>query len=166
MKPLPDFLRLSDEDAAREKQRQDKLRQDFNSRVKLTSVEVEAGRAQMLVPSLIEGIASAEGEEKDRLKNQLAEAYAAQGFFLKASRIAVDKDERKFYRDASAALTQKECSCSGPIETVENRQVKMPKYRVIKEINSLVHGQFGFLVECQKCGNWCFVGSDATANVS
>lgn len=161
MAELPDFLRLPDEDVAREKLRQERLRQDFNSRARLSAVEVEFGRAQAMQKTLEQNArAATEPEDKAHAKRQLAEAYAAQGYFLKASRITTDADERKFYKKAAEAIFNgRECACSPPIETIGGKQLRLPKYRVIREVNSVKHGQFGFLVECNRCENWTFVGS-------
>jgi hypothetical protein len=158
---LPDFLNLSDEDVKREKQRQERLRLDFNTRAKQSSIELEASRAAVLMDSLIQSVKTAKGNDKIRAKNQLAEAYAAQGQFLKAAQTAADKGERAFYRKAAdAVFNGKECLDGPNIHMVDGRNIRLPKHRVIREVNSLKAGCFGFLVECNTCHQWTFMGSN------
>lgn len=159
---LPDFLKLPEEDVAREKHRQERLRQEFNSRARLSPAEQEAGRAQAIEPTLRQSLrATKDPAEKMRLKSQLAEAQAAQGHFLQASRTTGVKEERAFYKKAAEAIFNgRECPCSPPLETVNGKTIRLPRYRAIKEVNSLKHHQFGYIVECNRCGNWAFVGSN------
>lgn len=159
---LPDYLQLSDHQIAREKERQDRLRKSFNSRVRLSPAASEAARAQILEPSLRDAIKDAGSvDDLKQAKNRFAEAVAAQGRFKEAAEYTSDPVAEEFYRKAADTIFNgRECSCAGPLSSAGGRTVRLPKYRTIKEIYSLVLGQFAFLVECNKCQNWAVLGSD------
>lgn len=157
---IPDFARLSDADAERETSRQERLRRDFNSRIRLSPAEIEAGRAQILTENLAQAVETApDTVEGDRLRSQLAEQYAAQGYFLKAAETEPNPEEQEFYTKVAEAVNREpntRCECAEESRTVGKARIRLPKYRVIKEINSLPAGAFGFLVECNSCGEWFF----------
>lgn len=161
MEPLPDFLQLSDDDLEREKQRQDRLRRDFNSRVKQAPVQEEMARAMILEESLQTSLTNADADIRDHIADRLADNLAAQGRFVEAATTASNEDLRTFYKKAAEAIyDNSECACDGKIESVGQTRIQLPKYRVLKEIYSLKSGQFGFLVECNACGQWNFLAND------
>lgn len=161
MEPLPDFLRLSEDDLARETERQDRLRRDFNSRAKQPPVQEEAARAMILETSLRASLENADADVKNHIADRLADNLAAQGRFSEASTTASDESLRTFYKKAAKAIyDNSECLCDGRIENVGQTRIQLPKYRVLKQVYSLRAGQFGYLVECNVCGQWNFLGDD------
>lgn len=161
MEPLPDFLKLSEDDLEREKQRQDRLRRDFNSRVKQSPVQEEMARAMILEESLRTSHTSAGDDIRNHIADRLADNLAAQGKFAEAATTASDESLRTFYKKAAEAIYgNSECACDGKIESIGQTRIQLPKYRVLKEIYSLKSGQFGFLVECNTCGQWNFLAND------
>jgi hypothetical protein len=166
MKPavLPDFLRLSDHEIAREKERQDRLRKDFNSRGTQSPAEYEYSRAMVLEPELKKAIKDAKDPvERKRAKSRYAEILADQGRFLQASQNTADKEAKKFYQAAAEAVFNgKECRCSPLLDMTGGKPQRRLKYRVIKEIHSMKLGHTAFLVECNKCKNWAVIGSKPT----
>jgi hypothetical protein len=141
--PLPDFLRLQPHEITREKERQETLRKDFNSRVRLSPAEHEMARALILEADLKNAIKTADTAEAIRsAKNRYAECLAQLGRFLEAAKFTSDPEAQKFYTaTAEAVFNGQECSCSPPIEKVGNQIQRLPKYRTIKEVHSLKHGQ-------------------------
>jgi len=162
MKALPDFLLLPEADVAREQQRQENLRRDFNSRARLLPVEVEMARSLVIEEDLRQTLKAQKGRAlKQQTKNQLADIVAAQGRFLEAAQLTNDKDAKAFFKKAAEAIHNgKECPDTGPLERVADNVIKLPKYRVIKQVYSIKLGQYGYLSECATCGNWVFLGSD------
>lgn len=158
---LPDFLQLSHHEKAREKERQERLQKDFNSRGKQTPVDYEHSRAMILEPDLKKAIKEAKtAEERANAKSRFAECLAQQGRFLQAANFTSDKDAKKFYKAAAEAVFNgRECNCAPPLEMVDNKSRRLPKYRTIKEIYSMKLGHSAFLVECNKCKNWAVLGS-------
>lgn len=167
MDALPDFLRLSEDDLEREKKRQDRLRRDFNSRTKQTPIHEEMARAMILEESLRTSLANADDDIRDHIADRLADNLAAQGRFAEAATTASNEDLRTFYKRAAEAIYDNvECSDDGPVQSVGQTRIKLPKYRIIKEIYSLRTGQFGFIVECNICGNWTFLSDSPLPNYS
>lgn len=158
---LPDFLQLSSKDVKREKERQTRLKQEFNSRARQTPPEMEAARALIIEDSLRDALKNESGEERNRIKNQLSENLAQQGRFLEASQTAHDGDLKQFFEKAADAVFNREkCDCAGKIKKVAGVRLQMPKSRVIKEIYSIKEKVFGFLVECASCENWYFTATN------
>jgi hypothetical protein len=158
MANLPDFLQLSPDDVKREKERQKRLMQEFNSRARQTVSEMEAARALVIESDLREALKGTKGEERRRVKNQLAECLAQQGRFLEASRTASGREAKVFYEKAADAVFNRiECGCPPKVESVEGVRIQLPKFRVIKEIYSIKAQSFGYLAECSVCGHWCFL---------
>ena len=163
---LPDFLLLPEADVARELKRQENLRRDFNSRARLSPAEIETARALVLEQNLRETLRTQEGREiRRQTKNQLADVVAAQGRFIEAAELTTDRDALEFFQKAALAIfypEEGECDCGERVETVGQNRIKLPKYRVIKQVYNLKLGQFGYLVECNACGEWIYLGSDPT----
>lgn len=159
MTKLPDFLLLSKEAAERESARHLRLKQEFNSRARQTAPEMEAARALLIEDSLRQALEREQNApERERIQNQLAENLAAQGRFLEAAQTAFDDSLKEFYAKVSDALFKNaECECAPPIHIVDHHRIALPKYRVIKEIYSIPHSSFGFLVECARCAAWTFL---------
>lgn len=162
MVELPDFLKLSPEAVEAETLRQTRLKQEFNSRARQTPAEMEAARALLIEDSLRQAFKTEKNpDEKTRIANQLGENLSQQGRFLEAAKVAKDKDAKKFYAKAADAVFNRiECGCSPRVEMVADQRIKLPKYRVIKEIYSLKMQAFAYLVECNKCGDWGVIGSN------
>jgi hypothetical protein len=140
---LPDFLRLSDEEIAREKQRQDRLRQEFNSRVRLSPAEHEMARAMIQHDDLEKAVADSDQPD---IRARYAECLAHLGRFAEAAEIAPDETAREFYQAVAEAVhSSKECDCTPP-----NR---MPKHRTLKEVHSVKLGRVAAYAECNRCGN-------------
>lgn len=158
MAELPDFLQLDKPAREREENRQDKLRREFHSRARQSGAEIEAARAIIIEPELRTALKTNPiPEEKTSLLNRLADNLSQQGRFFEAAATAVDKDIKDFNQKAADAVFEGQtCSCEPPIETVQGRNLRLPKYRIVKEIYSLKAGRFGYLVECGTCGNWMF----------
>jgi hypothetical protein len=143
---LPDFLRLSDEEIAREKQRQDRLRQEFNSRVRLSPAEHEMARAMIQHDDLKRAMDESTPEEMPAARARYAECLAHLGRFAEAAEIAPDETAREFYQAVAEAVhSSKECDCT-PLN-------KMPKHRTLKEVHSIKLGRVAAYVECNRCGN-------------
>jgi hypothetical protein len=157
MTELPDFLKLSDEQISAEKERQRRLRVDFNSRVRQTGAQTEFARALIIESEIRKEIEATGGD--DQLKNRLAEVLAAQGRFIEAADTAAGADEQDFYNNAAAAIYDAtDCECEPPLTAGPNNSLlRMPKHRVIKEVYSLKEGRFGYLVECNGCSRWVFM---------
>lgn len=158
---LPDFIQLSDEERAREVQRQEKLRREFHSRVRLSSAHQEAARAVIFEQQLREAF---EIDGNDETADRLADNLAMQGRFIEAAEIAVSKEARSFYSKAADAiyLDKAGCECTDQVAVVGQHRIRIPVRRVIKEVYSVKHGGFGFLTECATCGDWIFLASDPT----
>lgn len=163
MEDLPDFLKLSEEQIEAEKVRQDRLRRDHNMRVRQSGAQTEFARALIIEEEIRKELESTNrpAVELNQLHDRLAEVLAAQGRFIEAAQTAVDADQQEFYRKAAAAVYDAtECECGNKLAAGPNGgQLRLPKYRVIKEIYSLKTGQFGYLSECSTCGNWVFLSN-------
>jgi hypothetical protein len=159
---LPDFLLLPEADIAREKRRQENLRRDFNSRARLSPAEVEAARSFVIEEDLRRTLKTQRGRELRRqTRNQLADVISAQGRFTEAAQLTSDKQAKEFFKKAADAIFhRKECTDTGKIETIAGATIRLPKYRVIKQVYSMKLGQYGYLAECNTCGNWVFLGSN------
>jgi hypothetical protein len=159
---LPDFLRLSDEQIGAERERQARLRADLSARVRLTPAQTEYARGMVLEPELRSEWEHS--QEDPGLSGRLAEAVAAQGRFIEAARYATDPAAKGFYAKAAEAVFDNEqCGCDPPIRAVDGgTRIKLPRWRTIKEIYSLPHQKFGYLVECSDCERWVFLTDDPT----
>lgn len=164
MVDLPDFLLLPEADVARELKRQENLRRDFNSRARLSPVEIEMARSLVIEKDLRHTLEQQTGEElRAQTQNQLADVIAAQGRFTEAASLTSDEQTKEFYTKAGKAIwDSEECADGERVEAVGQDRLRMPKYRVLKQAYSLKTGQFGFLCECNTCGNFVFLSSDPT----
>ncbi len=166
---LPDFLKLSDEQVTAEKKRQDRLRRDFNSRVRLSPAEMEMARALVLESDLKTSFENTEDSEaKNHTGNQLGEVLAAQGRFIEAVEYTSDVDQKQLYESAANAIFEgNECNCEALISPINGQTaLRLPKYRIIKEIYNIKISQFGYLVECNTCGNRVFMTNNPLRTVS
>lgn len=163
MADLPDFLQLTDEQRANEAKRQERLRRDFNSRTRLSSAEIEAARAMILEGDHRRAWEESEGSDKDLASTRLAETVAAMGRFVEAAELTADPLARSFYETATAAIgTKAACLCAAPTASISGKTVRMPKYRVLKQIYSLSDADFGYLALCNVCERPFFMTSDPT----
>lgn len=163
MQDLPDFLKLDPEQIAAEADRQDRLRREFNSRARLSGVQIEFARALIIEKEIRKDLeADRPMVEKAQLSDRLAEVLAAQGRFIEASQTTPNSEQAEFYDKAARAIfDNEECDCgrktvAGPNGT----QLRLPKYREIRPVYSLKVGAFGHLLECNTCGMWMFSTSN------
>lgn len=163
MTNLPDFLRLTDEQRANEEKRQDRLRREFNSRARLSSAEMEFARAMILETDHRRAWEESDGDDKASAGSRLAETVASMGRFLEAAALTGDETARSFYEKASAATQAKlGCKCEAPLASVAGKTIRLPKYRVLKQIYSMPAATFGYLAECNVCGSPFFMTNDPT----
>jgi hypothetical protein len=159
---LPDFLQLEPEAVEAEKRRQTRLKQEFNTRARQTPAELEAARALIIEDSLRAALkADHAPNEKSRIADQLAENLAQQGRFNEAAGLAEDEHAQAFYAKAADAIFNRQmCDCPARIEMVVGQRIQLPKFRVIKQVYSLKAASFGYLLECDRCAEWCFSTSN------
>jgi hypothetical protein len=147
---LPDFLRLQPHEVAREKERQERLREEFNKNAKLQPAELEMARAMVQHDDLKQASKDKTPESRARY----AECLAQLGRFVDAAKYHPEKEAKQFYKAAAEAVHNgRECNCSPPLAKVGNQMQRQPKYRVLKQVHSIKLGHVANFVECSKCGN-------------
>lgn len=143
---LPEFLQLAPEKVEAENERQAELRKAFNSRARLSPLEIEESRAAFMEPDLREWAA----KYPEEYANRHADTLGTLGRFAEAAAAAIDADLKAFYTKAAAA-TREQCGCPAKTAVTGGKRVQIPAYRTIKEFATYD------LAECNTCEKWMFI---------
>jgi hypothetical protein len=163
---LPDFLHRSAEQLAEERERQDRIRRDYNLKgARQTPAETAYARSFELEP-VIRGNLAAVADDPEAYKEtllQLAEVKADQGEFAEASSLAAEagnSDVATEYASRRIAVEiDDSLACNCPAETIRLRTpnggqaaADIPSQFIAGEVYSIKHGRPMPLVRCAVCG--------------